>query len=242
MRSGKWLLIVMAVLGLSVFPMTAGADPVQGVLVADSDNGYAFVGWYGAYEFPTTEGQTWTILLDVIKVGTSNADPTLTDILLFTADGSNDPDNPGNLDAGTIYNRLIAEGYKVTTADQADILTMNDYSLYDLVFYPNLDDHSALNVVHAGIPFITMEPGQTGEMNIGTGVSTFNGWAQIFHDDMTDDTLVFDNAVRTEAITAAGNGVVYVSLSVPEPGTLTLLASGLSGLAWLRRRRVADRV
>lgn len=238
MSMAKWLLVGAVVFGLAFAGVRpASADAISGVLVRDGSQ-YAFVGWYGAFEFPTTEGQTWTILLDVVKTGTGNSLPSATKILMFTADGSSNPDHAGNLDAGIIYNRLDGEGYNVDVANQADITTMSNFSAYDLVLYPNLDDHSAANVVASGVHFITMEPGQTDEMGIGTGVSVFNGLAQTFYVDGTGETLSFDNAVRTEAIEPAGDGQVEVSLTeVPEPGTMMLLMSGISGLAWLRRRK-----
>ena len=135
-----------------------------------------------------------------------------------------------------LVKRLIHEGYHVTVANQTAITTMTDFSAYDLVMYPNLDDRSAANVVASGVHFITMEPGQTDEMGIGTGVSTYSGWAQEFQITQ-GGTLVFDNAVRTEAIEAAGNGEVLESLPVPEPMTMTLVLGGMMGFAWLRRRK-----
>ena len=250
MRSARAVVILLtAGMLLSVGVLSASADDIEGaVLVVDDVDTYAFVGWHGSYEFPSTLSQPWTIFLDVVSWATGGGIPADTEILLFTADGTNDPDNTGNLDAGTFYNRLVAEGYDPDVADQVDIGTMTDFSAYDLVIYPNLDDRSAANVVNDGVAFITMEPGQTDEMNIGTGVSVFDDWAQTFtvvdNTHVTTDTLgagllFFDNAVRTEAIDAAGNGHVLITVAVPEPGTLMLLAGGFSGLACLRRRRTA---
>ncbi|GEM_PF-4720785 len=240
MRTVKRWFAAVAVVAVMMTCGLASADPIGGVLVVDTDNDLAFVGWHGAFEFPTTDGQAWTLFLDVVGVGTGEVEPSNVDILLFTVDGTFNPDHAGNLDAGTIYNRLTGEGYNVSVANQVDILTMTDYTAYDLVIYPNLDDRSAATVVASGVPFITMEPGQTDEMNIGTGVSVFSGWAQTFYVVEDGSSLAFDNAVRTEAIEASGNGQVIVSLNaVPEPGTMMLVLGGFSGLAWLRRRKSA---
>lgn len=241
MRFAKLMLMVLvtAVLGTGI----ACADLIEGsVLVVDNDSSFAFVGWYGADKFPTSNGQAWTIFLNTVRwaIGEGN------DILLFTADGTSNPDNAGNLEPGIIYNRLNAEGFSVDVANQADIVTLTDYSNWDLVIYPNLDDNSAVNMVGAQVAFITMQPGQTDEINIGTGVAVLSGDAQFFQvvdnahpatSDLSLGSLGFDNPVPTQSIQASGNGHVLIGNEVvPEPATLLLMGSGVLGLLARRKR------
>ncbi len=129
-RSARMLVILLTTgMVLSVGVPSASADDIEGaVLVVDDTNSYAYVGWHGSFEFPSTLGQPWSIFLDVVSWATSGGIPADTEILLFTADGTPNPDHVGNLDAGTFYNRLVAEGYDPAVADQTDIATMTDFS------------------------------------------------------------------------------------------------------------------
>ena len=76
----------------------------------------------------------------------------------------------------------------------------------------------------------------------GTGAGTWTNNLLTITATATTENLVFQ-ALNVGGNPSIGNEVDDVSLVpttlVPEPGTLGLLAVGLVGLSWLRRRRQA---
>ncbi len=52
---------------------------------------------------------------------------------------------------------------------------------------------------------------------------------------LMDDIRIYDNVLSLSDISALFNQ----SVSLPEPGTLSLLAIGFAGIAWVRRRKIA---
>jgi len=251
MRS--YLGILLVVLGsLAGFTAAAGAADL---LVVDDSHLRAFFGFYGSSQFADQPEKLWD---DTVRWAVGGATPSETHVLLFTFDGTLSDNNPANTDAIGFNNLLVAAGYQVEVDSRLDFATRTSYADFELAVFPNFaySDAGAPpadNVIASAIPFITMEPGQTDELMIGTGVTVFSGTltqALVVDNNhvITDayglgDVILMVNIgppahdVPTDGITRSGRGRVLIG-EVPEPGTAILLTLGaLIGAAGLRRRR-----
>lgn len=234
------------------------------IVVVDDANTRAFFGFHGSSMFADQPEQLWDETVDWAVGG---AGPDNVVVLLFTFDGTLSDTKAANTDAIGFYNLLTGQGYTVQIDNQLDFATRTDYGGFDLAVFPNFGYSDATappadNVIAAALPFITMEPAQTDELNIGTGVTVFSGTlseAVVVDNDhvITDyDALNHEiyelgeiitmanigggpdpHNVPTDGITTSGNGRVLIG-QVPEPATMVLLATGLLfGAARLRRRK-----
>lgn len=225
-----------------------------GIVVVDCNTTVhrAYFGFYGSQYFADQPAKLFD---DTVKWAVSSANPNSTTVLLFTDNGTVN-DYPANRYAIGFYDLLRTSGYNVLLDSRLKFAQRTNYSGINLVIYPNFDDRRADNVLTANIPFISMEPGQSNEMNIGTGVAfTYPGGAvnrALVVDNGIQITNVYMNGqiipmayngmpgtlydIPTEGITIAGRGRILVG-EVPEPATMTLVGAAALALLGLRRRR-----
>ena len=230
--------------------LLAGIASAADIVVVDDENLHAYYGLYGSAAYAD---QPRKLFADVVAWAVDGESPDCVTVLLYTYDGTLN-DDPNNINSLGFYNLLIGSGYTVLIDHQSNVATRTDYSNIDLVIYPNLDDRSAANVIASELPFITMEPGQTDELNIGGGAATFSGTVNevlVVDNDhvVTDDYDLgqiiplaqngapqFPFDVPTETINTSGDGHVLIG-QVPEPATMALILTGvLAGAAYRRRR------
>jgi len=227
------------------------------LLVVDDEQWTAFFGFYGSTYFAD---QPEKLFSDTVSWAIGGANPADTAVLLFTYDGTLSDGNPANVDAIGFFNLLSTGGFSPVVDSRLNFATRTDYDNIDLVIFPNFDysDASApspANVIAAGLPFITMEPAHTDELNIGTGVTVFSGTVThglVVDNDhvITDEYALWEsipmanagaewavNDVPTDGITTSGDGRVLIG-EVPEPASIILLTTAaLFGAAGLRRRK-----
>ena len=227
------------------------------IVVVDDCGMTAFFGFHGSSLFADQPELVWD---DTVAWAVANADPSDTEVLLFTFDGTLSDANAANVNPIGFYNLLTSAGYLVSIDNQLDFATRTDYTGFDLVVFPNfayadVNAPPADNVITAAVPFITMEPAHSDELGIGTGVTVFSG--------TVDEALVVDNGhaitdeyglgeiiilanlgaegfpndVPTDTIMTSGGGRVLIGV-VPEPASIVLITIGTAlGVLRLRRRR-----
>ena len=157
-----------------------GIEPAEdAVVIVDNTSSNAFFGYYRTSQM-TQPG--WDLLqstIDWVAPGASTG-------VLFTYNGTLNPaSHPSEADGVATYNYLNSQGYAVTVHPQSAI-EIGDFSAYDLTIYNTSFPRDVTNFLLQNVSFITVSPGQTDEMGIGTGVVTGH--------ISTDTTYVIDNA------------------------------------------------
>ena len=66
-----------------------------------------------------------------------------------------------------------------------------------------------------------------------------NTWLQVGSDSFTTSDNIFANGGSTDVAQLGAGGVTFQTASVPEPGTLALIGTGILGMAGLIRRRMS---
>ena len=255
MRRGLLTAVVLVVVGLCPLRPVEAAD----IVVVDDTAITAFWGYYGAANFADQPEKLWD---DTVSWAVGGATPSTVDVLLYTYDGTVSDANAQNIHSIAFYNLLTTAGYSVTVDDRADFAARTDYTGFEMIVFGNLGYSDAgapdpTNAIGAGLPFITMEPGHSDDLGIGTGVTVFSGTLNygfvvdnnhVITDDYgLYDTILLDQDhapgilfdVPTDGIELLIDGTGRVLIGdVPEPATAVLLTIGsLFGVSRFRRRR-----
>jgi len=226
------------------------------IVVVDDNARSVFWGYYGAAAFADQPEDLWD---DTVAWAVANAIPDCTNILLYTFDGTTSDTAPQNTHSIAFYNLLTTAGYHVAVDNQLNFATRTDYTGIDLIIFGNFGYADAAapnpaNAIGSGLPFITMEPGHSDDLGIGTGVTVFSGtlnYGFVVDNDhpITDvyglgDIILLDQNsspgaplfdVPTDGITSDGRILIG---DIPEPATALLVVLGLMlGRGRLRRRR-----
>ncbi len=249
--------LTVALVTAALMVAAAGVTDASDIVVVDDGSMSAFFGFYGSSSFAD---QPAALFDDTVAWAVGGSAPGSTTVLLFTYDGTVSDVNPENIDSIGFRSLLMTAGYSVVVDVRANFASRTDYTGINLVIFGNFDYSdalapSAVNVISAAVPFITMEPGQTDELSLGTGATIFSG--------TVDRGLVVDNGhtitnshalgqviimaqngapgypydIPTDTINSSGNGRELIGV-VPEPATMTLLGvGGLLTIAWRKRRR-----
>ena len=164
----------------------------------------------------------WDLLKRTMMWAVSDMLPNETIIYLFTQDGSLDPElNP---DGRAVYDKLIYWGYNwsniwIGPLTHIIALPSEFYDSINLVIYAGADDHNSTKVVNSGVPFITFAPGQTDEMEIGTGITTADSYQDNFYvvsnnyyptNNYPTGLLLFENEMSFKATQATGSRKVLI--------------------------------
>lgn len=164
----------------------------------------------------------WNLLERTMRWAVGNMPPTKTNIVLFTQNGSLDPElDP---DGKALYEKLIYWGYNesnISVGHETNITIVHSeyYDSFNLVIYASADDYDSTNVVNSSIPFITFAPGQTDEMEIGTGTTTGDALQDNFYvvsnnyyptSDYPTGLLLFENEMSFKATQATGSKKVLI--------------------------------
>ena len=191
----------------------------QDILIVHNTAPLVYFGWYRTSQM-TDPG--WDLYQRSIDWADGGSAPANTDVILFTYNGTLDPEISAGLDGIAVYNYLLSTGYNVVEVHhQQDIesLPSSYYSSFDLAIYAWAYLRDATNIVNSGIPFISASAGETDEMGIGTGEFTMHEYRNEFY--VVDDShyitqpyplglLTFAQAMWTDASEAAGSGTALV--------------------------------
>lgn len=195
------------------------------VLIIDDANKRALFGWYRAIMMPPAG---WELLNRTILWAVSYMQPEETKIVLFTYDGTTEPDHEHKNDGGWVYHWLIGNGYLAENIDvhrqyDASVLPSSHYAGFNLVIYWNAYGYNSTNIVNSGVPFITVSHMQTDEMRIGTGIETMHQYRDTFYVVNNDyyptekyplGKLLFESGMWTDATEAVEGVRVLVKAEV----------------------------
>ncbi len=179
--------------------------------------------YFGMYRASMMTEPGWDLYARSVNWANDNRNPADSKVWLATYNGTLDPDFSAERDGIAVYNYLInTMGFPVDNvhvAHQTSIETGN-FAGYDIVLYVNLYPRNATNVLNQGKPFVTVSPGETDELGIGTGEGTMH--------EVRTNVFVLNNAhpitepygtgqldlqagMWMDATTAAGEGIVLIA-------------------------------
>ena len=196
------------------------------VLIVHDTNPLAYFGWYRANQMPPTG---WDLFQRTIDWADGRSLPAATNVILFTFDGSLDPETSAELGGIAVYEYLTGAGYNVAEVHpQVDIETLvsSYYDSFDLAIYAWVFPRDATQIVNSGIPFVTFSAGETDELGIGSGETTMHMFRSQFyvHDNSQYPTqpypvgpLTFESGLFTQATKVSGNGIVLVAGTPTSP-------------------------
>jgi hypothetical protein len=188
------------------------------VVIVDNTSSNAFFGYYQTRKL-TQPG--WDLLqstIDWVAPGAST-------VVLFTYNGTLNPADLREASGLATYNYLNSQGYAVTVHHQSAI-EIGDFSAYDLAIYNNTFPRDVTNLLAQNVSFITVSPGQTDEMGIGTGALTGHiGTDTTYVIDNTHPItsayplgpLTFASSLFIDSTQALGDSTVLVVLEDPAP-------------------------
>jgi hypothetical protein len=190
------------------------------ILIVHKTQPLVYFGWYRTSQM-TAPG--WDLYQRAIDWADGGSVPANTDVILFTYNGTLDPNYSAEKDGIAVYNYLIGAGYNVGEVHhQADIesLPSSHYGSFDLAIYAWAYPRDATNIVNSGIPFISASSGETDEMGIGTGLQTMHEYRNNFY--VVNNThyitqpyslgwLTFTDSMWTDASEASSDGIVLVT-------------------------------
>ncbi len=147
---------------------------LQDVLIAHSELRVVF---FGLFETTAMTGPGWDLYEGSVSWANDFRDPATTKVFLVLAtfDGTLNPQDPREANGKAVFDRLIGNmGFMENNinVDDRHSIPQANFQGFDIVLYAHTEGVDATNVIDQGKPFVTMSPGQTDELSIGTGERT----------------------------------------------------------------------
>lgn len=182
----------------------------------------------------------WDLLKRTLTWTVSDNPPAETSIVFFTENGTSYPElDP---DGKALYDKLVYWGYNATNITlmhktSITFISSDYYDPFHVAIYASTDDYDSANVVNSSIPFITLAPGQTDEMGIGTGLTTGPDWQIDFY---VASNNYYPTGDYPTGLLLLENETVFKATQAMDPGKVLVKAEQLSNVSWVLMSLVQD--